>query len=61
MSKPPAASPGCPICRKPVQPRFRPFCSARCADIDLGRWFGEVYRAPGEALEADGEDDDLAG
>jgi endogenous inhibitor of DNA gyrase (YacG/DUF329 family) len=25
---------------------MRPFCSKRCADIDLGRWLGEVYRVP---------------
>ncbi len=36
----------CPICRKPVTPRFRPFCSARCADVDLGRWFTEGYAVP---------------
>jgi endogenous inhibitor of DNA gyrase (YacG/DUF329 family) len=36
----------CPICSKPAGPGFRPFCSKRCADIDLGRWFGEAYRAP---------------
>ena len=38
----------CPICRKPASPRWRPFCSKRCADIDLGRWFGEAYRIPAE-------------
>jgi endogenous inhibitor of DNA gyrase (YacG/DUF329 family) len=37
---------GCPICGQPVVQRYRPFCSARCADIDLGRWFNEVYRTP---------------
>jgi endogenous inhibitor of DNA gyrase (YacG/DUF329 family) len=42
----------CPICGKPVVPRFRPFCSKRCADLDLGRWLGEAYRIPAE------EDDD---
>jgi len=26
--------------------KYRPFCSARCADVDLGRWLGETYRAP---------------
>jgi endogenous inhibitor of DNA gyrase (YacG/DUF329 family) len=36
----------CPICGKPADPRFRPFCSRRCADIDLGRWFTEVYTVP---------------
>lgn len=45
----------CPICRKPADGRFRPFCSRRCADIDLGRWFTEGYRIPGPP-EPDDED-----
>jgi endogenous inhibitor of DNA gyrase (YacG/DUF329 family) len=36
----------CPICGKPVAAEYRPFCSRRCADIDLGRWFNESYRIP---------------
>jgi uncharacterized protein len=36
----------CPICGKPAAEKTRPFCGERCADVDLGRWFGEVYRAP---------------
>lgn len=39
--------PPCPICRKPAAPATKPFCSARCADIDLGRWLGERYVIPG--------------
>lgn len=35
----------CPTCRKPTQPQFKPFCSNRCAQVDLHRWFGENYRA----------------
>jgi endogenous inhibitor of DNA gyrase (YacG/DUF329 family) len=50
----------CPICQKPMQARFRPFCSARCADIDLGRWFTESYAVPAPPPETD-EDGDLAG
>src|SRR5690606_27148402 len=34
----------CPVCGKPEEEEFRPFCSKRCADIDLGRWLGERYR-----------------
>jgi endogenous inhibitor of DNA gyrase (YacG/DUF329 family) len=34
----------CVRCAKPVQPRTRPFCSQRCADIDLGAWFTGSYR-----------------
>ena len=37
----------CPICGKQASPRHRPFCSQRCADLDLGRWLGEGYRIPG--------------
>ena len=36
----------CPICGKPVVTEFRPFCSARCKQIDLNRWFSETYRVP---------------
>ena len=46
----------CPVCGKPSGPgRLRPFCSARCADVDLGRWFTGAYSVP--AVEAD---EDLA-
>lgn len=36
----------CPICGKPAEAKFTPFCSARCADVDLHRWLSESYRAP---------------
>jgi endogenous inhibitor of DNA gyrase (YacG/DUF329 family) len=49
----------CPICGKTVDPIYRPFCSRRCADIDLGRWLTESYRIPAEATEdLDPEPDD---
>jgi uncharacterized protein len=41
----------CPICGKAVAPDYRPFCSRRCADIDLGRWFTESYRIPADPVE----------
>jgi endogenous inhibitor of DNA gyrase (YacG/DUF329 family) len=41
----------CPLCGKPREQRFRPFCSARCAEIDLGRWFTEAYAIPGRVTE----------
>lgn len=41
----------CPICGKPAAPRWRPFCSKRCANVDLGRWLGEGYAIPGEPAE----------
>ena len=34
----------CPVCGKDVARSYRPFCSKRCADIDLGRWLKEGYR-----------------
>ena len=40
----------CPICGAARQAKYRPFCSARCADIDLGRWVKESYRVPGEKV-----------
>lgn len=43
----------CPICRKPMEPRFRPFCSSRCANLDLGRWLKESYVLPGDETVPD--------
>jgi uncharacterized protein len=48
--KPPPPKP-CPICGKPRVPEFSPFCSRRCADIDLGRWLKGGYVIPGEPAE----------
>jgi uncharacterized protein len=36
----------CPICGKPVDSAVKPFCSKRCADIDLNRWLSGVYAVP---------------
>ena len=36
----------CAICGKPQVEQFRPFCSRRCADVDLHRWFSGVYAVP---------------
>jgi uncharacterized protein len=36
----------CPICGKPADARLRPFCSRRCADVDLHRWFSGAYAVP---------------
>ncbi len=33
----------CPICEKPSQNPYAPFCSRRCADVDLGRWLTGSY------------------
>ena len=44
----------CPICDKPAEQKFRPFCSKRCADIDLNRWLKGAYAIP--VVEDDDED-----
>ena len=36
----------CPICGKPADAVLRPFCSKRCADVDLHRWLSDVYAVP---------------
>ena len=38
----------CPICRKPAVMAHRPFCSERCAYVDLGQWLQGGYRIPTE-------------
>jgi len=46
----------CATCGKPQAPAYRPFCSKRCADLDLGRWLKGNYVIPGrEADEGDGQ------
>lgn len=37
----------CPICGKEADAAYRPFCSKRCADIDLARWFTGGYAIAG--------------
>jgi endogenous inhibitor of DNA gyrase (YacG/DUF329 family) len=41
----------CPICGMPAKPGREPFCSARCADVDLHRWLSGKYVVPGMADE----------
>ena len=49
----PLPGPACPICKEPTADQYKPFCSKRCADIDLGRWFNESYAIP----EREGDDE----
>lgn len=57
----------CPICGQPTVARWRPFCSRRCADVDLGRWMTGAYALPAsedeppedEAGEGTGKDGPL--
>ena len=44
------AKPCCPICGKRPDTDQRPFCSARCKQVDLGRWLGGDYRLPTEEV-----------
>ncbi|MBV8791415.1 MAG: DNA gyrase inhibitor YacG [Pseudolabrys sp.] len=48
----------CPICGKPAEEQFKPFCSSRCRDVDLNRWFSGVYSVP--VAEDEDEDGDAA-
>jgi len=43
----------CPICQKASDPKYRPFCSRRCADVDLGRWLNGSYAIPGNEADPD--------
>jgi endogenous inhibitor of DNA gyrase (YacG/DUF329 family) len=54
----PRAGRKCPICGKPVTARHQPFCSPRCADIDLGRWLKEAYSIPTDEGAEEGPRDD---
>lgn len=47
----------CPICSKDSDPKYRPFCSRRCADVDLARWLRGDYVLPGEPAPTPPSDD----
>ena len=49
---------GCPLCGKPTQDEFKPFCSRGCKDRDLLKWLGEGYRIPGPPVDSEGLDSD---
>jgi endogenous inhibitor of DNA gyrase (YacG/DUF329 family) len=51
-----AAAPRCAICGKPADPRFKPFCSARCANVDLNRWLSGAYVIPAAETPEDDEE-----
>ena len=51
--------PRCPTCGRPRVHEYRPFCSARCRDVDLGRWFSGAYAVP--AVDEDADPEELAG
>lgn len=47
----------CPICGKPEDKIYRPFCSKRCMEVDLGRWFTGSYKVETTEAEADSWED----
>ena len=57
MSDQPTPAKPCPICGKPADPKARPFCSRRCADVDLHRWFSGTYAVPAVESDEDGVED----
>ena len=46
----------CPTCGDPAVEAYAPFCSRRCAEVDLGNWFNEGYVVAGRAAEDIGDD-----
>ena len=55
MSAAPGKTAPCPICGRPSEPAVAPFCSSRCADIDLGRWLSDRYVIPADDEEEEFE------
>lgn len=49
----------CPMCARPSDDHYRPFCSKRCANIDLSRWLSGGYVIPGTPADTDGDDYEL--
>lgn len=58
--RPRRRDPRCPVCGRPAVPEHRPFCSARCRQVDLGRWLTGGYAIPGGPDDA-AEDEDEEG
>ena len=50
----------CPICDKETHKTYRPFCSKRCADVDLGKWLSDGYSIPGASGEVAEDAPDFA-
>jgi endogenous inhibitor of DNA gyrase (YacG/DUF329 family) len=46
----------CPICGRDAVPAYRPFCSRRCADVDLGRWLTGAYAIPADEADSGGDE-----
>lgn len=50
----------CPVCGKPAVEAFKPFCSKRCADVDLNRWLSGSYVISARDDEPIADDNDEA-
>lgn len=57
----PSKTERCPECHAPSDPALRPFCSKRCADLDLARWLTGGYAIPAGVGIADDAEDDSPG
>lgn len=50
----------CPVCGRPIDTKYKPFCSRRCSDVDLARWLNGSYAIPVTDEEDDTSSDDNA-
>jgi endogenous inhibitor of DNA gyrase (YacG/DUF329 family) len=60
MSDPVGAPAKCPICGNATVVAYRPFCSRRCADVDLGRWFTGGYAIAGDDADDNSDEGEAA-
>ena len=51
----------CPVCGRPTDDKYKPFCSRRCADVDLSRWLRGAYAIPDNTDSEDGGEDQPGG
>jgi len=58
VSPKPVSERKCVICGKPQDENYKPFCSKRCADVDLNRWFTGGYAIP--ATQEDDPDEETS-
>ncbi len=49
----------CPICKKTTEAKWRPFCSNRCANLDMSRWLNGKYAIPVADADDDEDGDDI--
>jgi endogenous inhibitor of DNA gyrase (YacG/DUF329 family) len=55
MTQAPDRGGKCAVCGRPRETQaYRPFCSKRCADVDLQRWLSNGYVVPGQPAEDGG-------